>query len=113
MSDCIFCQIANKQIPAEILLETDRGIVFPDVNPGAPVHLLVIPKEHLPDADSASGDEGLLGHLLALATQAATAQGLNASGYRIVTNTGPDAGQSVPHLHFHVLGGRMMGWPPG
>ena len=113
MSECIFCRIARHEVPVEVVMETDRGIVFPDLNPQAPVHLLVIPKEHHPDADASSGDEALLGHLIALATQAATSQGLNASGYRIITNTGPDAGQSVPHLHFHVLGGRMMGWPPG
>jgi histidine triad (HIT) family protein len=113
MSECIFCKIGRHEIPVQAVLETDRGIVFPDLNPQAPVHLLVIPKEHYPDADSASGEAELLGHLLALATRAATSHGLNANGYRIVTNTGPDAGQSVPHLHFHVLGGRMFGWPPG
>jgi histidine triad (HIT) family protein len=113
MSECIFCKIGSHEVPVEAVLESDRGFVFPDIDPKAPVHLLVISKAHVPDADAASGDPELLGHLLALATEAARAQGLTSSGYRIVTNTGPDAGQSVPHLHFHVLGGRVMGWPPG
>jgi histidine triad (HIT) family protein len=113
MSDCLFCKIAKHEIPVEAVLETDRALVFPDISPQASVHLLVIPKEHYDHAEAAAGNPELLGHLVALATQAAQAKGLMPDGYRIVTNTGPDAGQSVPHLHFHVLGGRKMGWPPG
>jgi histidine triad (HIT) family protein len=114
MSDCLFCKIARHEIPVEAVLETDRGLVFPDLHPQASVHLLVIPKKHYDHVeDAATTDPELLGHLLLLATQAAQDKGLMPDGYRIVTNTGPDAGQSVPHLHFHVLGGRKMGWPPG
>jgi histidine triad (HIT) family protein len=113
MSDCIFCKIAHHEIPAEAILESDRGMVFADLSPQAPVHLLVVPKTHYADAEDAAQDESLLGHLVALAAQAAKLKGLLPGGYRIVTNTGPDAGQSVPHLHFHVLGGRVMNWPPG
>ncbi|MBW3621896.1 MAG: histidine triad nucleotide-binding protein [Armatimonadetes bacterium] len=113
MSECLFCKIANLEIPVEAVLESDRGMVFPDISPQAPVHLLVIPKEHYADLDAATRDPELIGHLLALATEAARSQGLTANGYRVVANTGPDAGQSVPHLHFHILGGRMLGWPPG
>jgi histidine triad (HIT) family protein len=114
MSDCIFCRIANHEIPAEPVIESDRGFVFPDLNPQAPIHLLVVPKTHYANAEEAAReDEGLVGHLIGLAAQAARAKGLLPDGYRIVSNTGPDAGQSVPHLHFHVLGGRVMGWPPG
>ena len=113
MSDCIFCKIAAHQIPVEAVVETEQGIVFPDMNPQAPVHLLVIPKTHYADAVAASEDPALVGHLIGLATQAAEARGLASGGYRIVTNTGADGGQSVPHLHFHVLGGRVMRWPPG
>ena len=113
MNDCIFCKIARREIPIDAVMESDRGLVFPDLSPKAPVHLLVIPKEHYPDLDAASADESLLGHLLGLAASAARERGLHPGGYRIVANTGLDAGQSVPHLHFHVLGGRVMGWPPG
>jgi histidine triad (HIT) family protein len=112
MDDCVFCKIARKEIPVEAVIESDRGLVFADLNPQAPVHLLVIPKEHFSDAASAAPDESLLGHLIGLATRAAETKGLS-GGYRIVTNTGADGGQSVPHLHFHLLGGRALGWPPG
>ena len=113
MSECIFCKIAKHEIPVDVVAESEEGMVFPDVNPQAPVHLLIVPKEHYTDVDAATADETLLSRLLALATQAARTQGLTSSGYRIVTNTGPDAGQQVPHLHFHLLGGRVMNWPPG
>jgi histidine triad (HIT) family protein len=113
MSDCLFCKIARKEIPAEAVLETDRALAFADLNPQAPVHLLVIPKAHYENAAEASeADPELVGHLVSVAAQAARERNLS-DGYRIVTNTGPDAGQSVPHLHFHLLGGRAMGWPPG
>ena len=111
MDDCIFCKIGDGRIPVDAVLESERALVFPDLAPQAPVHLLVIPRAHF--ANAAEADEETLGELLALAARAAQARGLADGGYRIVTNTGADGGQSVGHLHFHVLGGRKLGWPPG
>ena len=115
MTDCIFCRIASGEIPATIVDRTDEAVAFRDLDPKAPTHILVVPVRHLPAARDASGDEGarLLGHLVQFATRVARSEGLDAGGYRLVTNTGPDAGQSVPHLHLHLLGGRHMTWPPG
>ena len=111
---CLFCKIANKQIPAKIAFEDDDVLAFHDINPGAPTHLLVIPKQHIASlAEAGPGDQALLGKLLLAARRAAEEAGLLASGFRVVVNTGPDAGQSVHHLHVHVLGGRAMAWPPG
>ncbi len=112
--DCLFCRIITREVPAEFLREDDRTVVISDINPQAPTHLLVIPREHLDSLDDASQkDEALLGHLLRVAAQVANAAGLDESGYRTVINTGAGAGQSVFHLHVHVLGGRPMNWPPG
>jgi histidine triad (HIT) family protein len=112
--DCLFCRIINREIPAEIVREDDRSVVISDLNPQAPTHLLVIPRAHLDSLDDASQkDEALLGHLLRVAAQVANAAGLEESGYRTVINTGAGAGQSVFHLHVHVLGGRPLNWPPG
>jgi len=111
---CIFCRIVAGEIPARIVARTDRAVTFHDVNAQAPVHLLVVPVLHVEavrDADGAEG-EALLGHLMRCAADAATAAGLDASGYRIITNTGEDGGQSVFHLHLHVLGGHPLTWPP-
>ncbi len=115
MADCLFCRIAASEIPAKIAKRTADAVAFHDIDPKAPVHVLVIPTQHIPAARSAGGaaGEALLGRLLAFAVEVAGELGLDARGYRIVTNTGPDAGQSVDHLHFHVLGGRRMTWPPG
>jgi histidine triad (HIT) family protein len=114
-SDCIFCRIASGEIPASIVKRTDQFVAFRDLNPQAPVHILVIPISHLASTRDANGPQGeaLLGRLLAFTTELATEQGLDSGGYRIVTNTGPDGGQSVFHLHFHLLGGRKLTWPPG
>jgi histidine triad (HIT) family protein len=113
MSDCLFCKIASGEIPVEVILETDAVLAFRDIDPQAPTHVLVIPREHFADANAlANQNPGLAGEVLALATQVATHEGLE-SGYRIVTNTGPDGGQSVDHIHLHVLGGRSLTWPPG
>jgi histidine triad (HIT) family protein len=115
VSDCIFCRIVAGEIPATIIDRTDEAIAFRDVDPKAPTHILVIPVQHLAAARDARDEPGarLLGHLVQFAAQIATAQGLDRGGYRLVTNTGPDGGQSVAHLHLHLLGGRAMSWPPG
>ena len=115
MADCLFCRIVAGEIPATIVKRSEEVVAFRDVDPRAPTHVLVIPTRHVAavrDVDSAES-EALLGRVLRFAAEVATEQGLDAAGYRIVTNTGRDAGQSVDHLHFHVLGGRKMSWPPG
>ena len=112
--NCLFCRITNSEIPAEVLHQDDQALVIRDINPQAPTHLLVIPKEHIESLDDASGkQESLLGHLLRVAARMANEEGLIDSGYRTVINNGAGAGQSVFHLHVHVLGGRPMNWPPG
>ena len=112
--DCIFCQVVAGEISADIIYQDDRAVAFRDINPQAPVHALVIPREHMDSLDDASGrDEMTLGHLLRVAARVANAQGLSESGYRTVINTGAGAGQSVFHLHLHVIGGRPLHWPPG
>jgi len=115
MGDCLFCSIASGDVPADIVRQDEDFIAFRDIDPQAPHHVLVIPRRHLDAARDARGEEGdrLLGRLVAFATEVAGELGLDEKGYRIVTNTGPDGGQSVSHLHFHVLGGRVMRWPPG
>ncbi len=111
---CLFCQVVAKEIPADVVLQDDRALVIRDINPQAPTHLLVIPLEHIESLDEASRkDEPLLGHLLRVAAQVANRAGLAEDGYRTVINNGAGAGQSVLHLHVHVLGGRPLNWPPG
>jgi histidine triad (HIT) family protein len=116
MSDpnCLFCKIAAREIPAEILRETDRVIAFRDIDPKAPTHILVIPKEHIESLAGIGEEHGaLLVEIVQAAADLARTEGIDESGWRLVSNVGPDAGQAVFHLHFHVLGGRPMGWPPG
>jgi histidine triad (HIT) family protein len=115
MADCIFCKIASGEIPAKIARKTADTVAFYDLNPQAPVHLLIIPTRHFAAVRDAKGAEAeaLLGRLLAFAAEIATEHGLDADGYRIVTNTGRDGGQTVFHMHLHLLGGRRMSWPPG
>jgi len=114
MSDCIFCRIAAKDIPSKIVYEDELIIAFDDIRPQAPVHTLIIPKEHFASLnDQPAGRAGLLGHILAKAPKIAELKGVHGSGYRLVINTGPDAGQDVFHLHVHLFGGRKMHWPPG
>ncbi|HUY87799.1 MAG TPA: histidine triad nucleotide-binding protein [Pirellulales bacterium] len=109
----IFQRIIDREIPAEIVFEDDRCLAFHDLAPQAPTHVLVIPKRPIASLDDlAEGDAALAGHLLVVVRKLANELGLK-GGYRVVTNCGPDAGQSVDHLHFHLLGGRDMGWPPG
>ncbi len=111
---CLFCRIIAQEIPADFVYQDDRAVVIRDINPQAPTHVLVIPTAHLDSLDDASQrDEGLLGHLLRVAARVANDAGLGDGGYRTVINTGAGAGQSVFHLHVHVLGGRPMTWPPG
>ena len=113
--DCVFCGIVAGTIPATVVKRSDDAVAFQDLDPRAPAHVLVIPTRHLPAIRSARGPDGelLLGRLLSFAADVASELGLDIGGYRIVTNTGPDAGQSVDHLHLHVLGGRKLTWPPG
>lgn len=115
MTDCLFCRIASGDIPAKIAKQSPDVMAFFDLNPQAPTHLLVIPTRHYPAVRDAHGPEGqaVLGRLMAFTAEVATELGLDAAGYRIVTNTGTDGGQTVYHLHLHLLGGRRLGWPPG
>ena len=114
MSECLFCRVAAHELPAQILYEDEQCVAFRDIHPQAPAHLLVIPRKHIISLnDDLGNDKELLGHLLTIASRMAKEQGVDGSGYRIVINTNREAGQSVFHLHVHVLGGRMLGWPPG
>lgn len=113
-SECIFCKIAAREIAAEIVHSSDSVVAFRDINPAAPVHLLLIPKRHIESAASIrEGDAGVVIEILRTAGHLAKAEGIDRSGWRLVTNVGPEAGQSVHHLHFHLLGGRRLAWPPG
>ncbi|KAJ8287288.1 hypothetical protein GJAV_G00049820 [Gymnothorax javanicus] len=112
--DTIFGKIIRKEIPATILYEDDQCIAFKDVAPQAPVHFLVVPKKPIPQLSKAEDeDTALLGHLMTVGKKCAAEQGLQQKGYRVVLNEGPDGGQSVYHIHLHILGGRQMNWPPG
>jgi histidine triad (HIT) family protein len=113
-SSCLFCKIAAREIPAEILRESDRVVAFRDLNPQAPTHILLIPKEHIASLADATDDHGaMLADIAQAATHLARTEGIDQTGWRLVSNVGPDAGQAVFHLHFHLLGGRQMLWPPG
>ena len=114
MPDCLFCGIATGQIPATVVLDGKRVLAFRDITPQAPTHVLVIPRDHYPNvaALTAAGG-GLLDELVAAATEVAAAEGIDNSGYRIVFNTGEHGGQTVGHVHAHLLGGRSLTWPPG
>jgi histidine triad (HIT) family protein len=112
-TDCIFCRIAARELPAEILHETERVVAFRDLDPKAPTHILLIPKDHLASIAEVGEHHGdMLVDLVEAAAHLARTEALD-GGWRLVTNVGPDAGQSVPHLHLHLLGGRRMTWPPG
>jgi len=113
MSGCIFCDVAEGRIPVKLVHEDHLTIAFHDISPKAPTHVLVIPREHVTDLDAAKPEqELLLGHLLLVAKEVAGKEGLG-KGYRVVLNRGEDGGQTVDHLHLHVMGGRPMKWPPG
>ena len=112
--DCLFCKIARQQIPAAIVHEDDQVVAFRDISPQAPVHLLVIPKKHVTTVnDLQPEDAALAGHMLLTAQKLAAAEGIAESGYRLVMNCNEEGGQTVYHIHLHVLGGRSMHWPPG
>ena len=110
--NCLFCKIVRGEIPARIVAENPAGLAFLDIDPKAPVHALVIPRTHVASLADA-GDTQLLGSLMELCARVARDQGVSDSGYRVVTNVKSDGGQTVDHLHFHVMGGRRMAWPPG
>ena len=114
MDNCLFCKIAQGQVPSKIVYQDEDVVAFEDINPQAPHHILLIPRRHIASiADLTEEDGPLLARLFMVAAKLAHQLGLDERGYRIVTNTGPDAGQSVFHLHFHLLGGRKFSWPPG
>ncbi|HLX63166.1 MAG TPA: histidine triad nucleotide-binding protein [Planctomycetota bacterium] len=114
MSDCIFCKIGAKQIQSMVVFDDDDLIAFRDINPQAPVHILIIPKKHYTSLNDVEAAEiGLIGRMFSAAKSIAKQEKINGSGYRLVMNTGANAGQSVAHLHLHLLGGRVMAWPPG
>jgi len=112
MADCLFCGVASGEVPSRKVAEDDTLVAFEDIHPGAPVHVLIIPRRHLTDIREAE-DGQLLEAMFLLANKIASDRGIEQSGYRLVFNVGPDSGQSVFHLHLHLLGGRRMGWPPG
>ena len=111
-TDCLFCRIVSGDIPAAKVAENAHCIAFRDISPKAPTHILVIPRAHVASLNQVES-AALAGELLLMAASVAQGEGIAESGYRVVVNTGPDAGQSVAHLHLHVLGGRALGWPPG
>lgn len=112
--DCIFCKIANKEIESAIIYEDDSVIAFNDLNPQSPIHFLVIPKEHISSAnDINENNKEIIGHIFCVINKLAKDKGFDKDGYRIVNNIGKDGGQSVNHIHFHVLAGRSLQWPPG
>ena len=114
MDDCIFCKIVAGKIPAKVVYEDDRALAFDDISPQAPVHTLVIPKKHVPTIlDVTPDDHGLVGHLFKVAAGIAAKKGVDRKGFRLVMNTNQDGGQTVFHMHLHILGGRSLHWPPG
>lgn len=114
MTDCLFCKIIEKTIPAKIVYEDEQALAFEDINPQAPVHILVIPKKHIPTIlELEEEDNNRLGHVFKVANKIARDKGIADRGFRLVTNCNPESGQTVYHIHFHLLGGRPMHWPPG
>ncbi len=114
MEECIFCKIANHEIPSDIVYEDDQFVAFRDINPQAPVHILIIPRKHIPTVnDLKPEDADLIGKMVLLAKELAAKEGISERGYRLVLNCNREGGQMVFHIHLHLLGGRAMGWPPG
>jgi len=114
MTECLFCQIVAGDIPSSVVAQSDTAYAFDDIEPQAPVHVLVVPKAHITSADEVNeSHRGVVDDLVLLAQRVAELKGVRESGYRLVMNVGEDANMSVAHLHLHVLGGRTMGWPPG
>lgn len=114
MENCIFCKIARGEIPCQKIYEDETVLVFKDINPEAPVHILLIPKKHINSINELQEeDTNIISHIFIIAKKVAGDMGIHESGYRIVTNCGNDGGQTVQHIHFHLLGGRSLSWPPG
>lgn len=114
MADCLFCGIVSGEIPGDIVYRDESVLAFRDIDPKAPVHLLIIPRKHVAGVMELGEEDGAtIGHAMTVARQLATEHGVSESGFRIVVNTGRDAAQSVQHIHLHLLGGRALGWPPG
>jgi len=114
MSDCLFCAVAEGKIKANIVYQDDVVVAFKDINPQAPVHLLIVPRRHVAGVlDLKAADGAVIGHIFEVAGRLAREQGIADGGFRVVVNSGADAGQSVFHLHYHLLGGRRLTWPPG
>ena len=112
--DCLFCKLIAGEIPANVVYLEDQVFAFRDINPQAPTHILIIPKRHIPGVLSVTREDAeVLEHIFQVAAELAKQEGIADSGFRLVVNSGPDAGQTVHHLHFHLLGGRLLGWPPG
>ena len=113
-SDCLFCKILAGEVPSDEVMSSENTYAFRDINPGAPTHVLVVPRRHITSAATVTADDGpILAELITTAQQVASQEGIADSGYRLVVNVGDDALNSVPHLHVHVLGGKRLGWPPG
>lgn len=114
MKECLFCQVLRRERPARVVFEDETAVAFEDLHPQAPTHILIIPRKHIAGLDEVSAEDAqLLGHLQRVAAQLAVERNIHRSGYRTVLNVGPNAGQSIFHLHVHLLGGRAMRWPPG
>jgi len=114
MTDCVFCKIISGEIKTELVYKDEFVACFKDIKPSAPVHLLVVPVKHIPTpADLTDQDREIIGRMFQVVAKIAEQMKIGKSGYRMVTNIGPDAGQEVPHIHIHILGGRGLGWPPG
>lgn len=114
MEECLFCRIVNKEVSTDAVEEGTTAIAFRDINPQAPVHILVVPKEHIPSVKDLGKDKcEILFDIFSMINDIAVSEGIAQTGYRVVVNTGEEAGQDVDHLHFHMLGGRFMRWPPG
>jgi len=114
MADCLFCRIVSGDIESNVVHQDDTVVAFRDINPQSPTHIVIVPRKHIPSlSDLADVDDGIVGHLVRIAAEIARTEGIAEQGYRLVANCGPAAGQSVDHLHFHLLGGRNLSWPPG
>lgn len=114
MEDCLFCKIASGEMDTDFIYQDEQVVVFEDINPKAPVHLLIVPKKHISDLNSLKAEDSeLIGHIYQIAQKMAGEHDIAESGYRLVSNCGDDGGQTVYHIHFHLLGGRQLQWPPG
>ncbi len=113
MEDCLFCKIVKKEIPTQIIYEDERTLVFKDIDPQAPIHYLIVPKQHFADVTNVPAGNDIVSHIFTVAVKMAIREGVSDEGFRVVNNCGELGGQSVEHLHFHFLAGRQMLWPPG